>query len=269
MSAKAASMNSTPNVVIFGEEGVGKSSVVNMIAGREVASTPGDSSDRTFDSKSFLVDLDGRPVRLWDTVGLHEGGVNTGAKDAIVNLYKLLKSLESGINLLVYCVRGPQPDISRTTRNYKIFNNGLCQKQVPIVLVVTGLEEEESTDKWWAKNKESFGEPAAEMSFKSQACVTATRGKLRDGTHVFEQEYEESTSKVRKLVGDNCHHGSWQLKTSKSSQAILFAKIVVNMGIGVFNLPPLILCHMLYEVLKEHGGFSDIDARKIANAVEI
>jgi tRNA U34 5-carboxymethylaminomethyl modifying GTPase MnmE/TrmE len=267
MSVKAASMNSTPNVVIFGEEGVGKSSVVNMIAGREVASTSGEASACTFDSKSFLVDLDGRPVTLWDTVGLHEGGVNTGAKDAIVNLYKLLKSLESGISLLVYCVRGPQPNISRTARNYKIFNNGLCQTQVPIVLVVTGLEAEESTDKWWAKNNKSFGKQ--KMLFNGQACVTATRGKLRNGTHMFEQEYEESTNKVRKLVGDNCHHGSWQLKTSKSSQAILFAKIVVNMGIGVFNLPPLVLCHMLYEVLKEHGGFSDIDARKIANAAEI
>ena len=264
MSVKAANMNNTPNVVIFGEEGVGKSSVVNMIAGHDIASTSGEASACTFESKSFLVNLDDRPVTLWDTVGLHEGGVNTEAKDAIVNLYKLLKSLENGISLLVYCVRGPKPNISRTARNYKIFYDGLCQRRVPIVLVVTGLEGEEPMGEWWTRNKDSFG--MQKMSFSGQACVTATKGKLKKGTHMFQQEYEESVGEVRKLVYGYCHHRPWQLKASKSNQTMLFVKIVVNIGIGVFNLPPLVLCHMLYEVLKEHGGFEDIDARKIANA---
>jgi small GTP-binding protein len=266
MSTKATSADDSPNVVVFGEAGVGKSSLINMIAGRQLSPISSDASGCTFKSTSFLVELNGKPVRFWDTAGLNEGDAGTVvAKDAIINLYKLLKSLENGISLLVYCIRGPRIRDSTVT-NYKMFYHGLCQEQVPVVLVVTGLEAEEPMDEWWTRNKGSFKKQR--MTFNGQACVTATKGKVRKGTHMFEQEYEESTRKVRKLVDENCHHEPWQLKTSSLAGLMIFIKIAINIGIGVFNIPPFVLCQMLYEVLKEHGGISDIEARKIANEAE-
>ena len=266
MKAPSANADDPPNVVVFGEAGVGKSSLINMIAGRQLSPISGDASGCTFKSTSFDVELKGKLVRFWDTAGLNEGDAGTVvAKDAIINLYMLLKSLENGISLLVYCIRGPRIRDSTVT-NYKMFYHGLCQEKVPIVLVVTGLEAEESMDEWWTRNGKRFNKQ--KMTFSGQACVTATKGKIRKGTHMFEQEYEESTGKVRKLVDENCHHEPWQLKTSSLAGLMTFIKIAINIGIGVFNIPPLVLCQMLYEVLKEHGGISDIEARKLANEAE-
>lgn len=107
---------SPPNVVIFGETGAGKSSVINMIAGEKIAITSSSLSGCTFDSTKYMVAINGIQFRLWDTAGLNETEHGTVAtKDAIIRLYRLINelSLNGGVNLLVYCVRAPR--ITRST----------------------------------------------------------------------------------------------------------------------------------------------------------
>ncbi|KAH0834012.1 hypothetical protein J3R83DRAFT_11248 [Lanmaoa asiatica] len=67
-------MAQTRNVVLFGECGVGKSSIINTIVGLPVAKTSNDVLGCTDVNASYSVTLDtGIKVNLWDTIGLDEG----------------------------------------------------------------------------------------------------------------------------------------------------------------------------------------------------
>jgi hypothetical protein len=253
---------SIPNVVIFGEVGVGKSSVVNMIAGRQVAQP---SIGCTYQSEPHAVTLGATLVKLWVTTGLNEEDAGTArAKHTIVDLYKLLQRLEDGISLLVYCVRGPGINLNSITRNYRMFYHGLCQRNVPIVLVVTGLEGEHPMDAWWPMNNAIFQQQ--QMVFSGQACITATRGQFKAGAYAFEKEYEESRTKVQKLIGD-CSRGA-QRKIRASNWVVDTVKSTINIFSRMLNVPLRGLSSSLHEVLTDYGGFSEEQAQKIVDEVE-
>ncbi|EAU81620.2 hypothetical protein CC1G_02636 [Coprinopsis cinerea okayama7 len=202
------------NVVLFGETGVGKSSVINMIRegittaldDQGASSTHGEAlvSSRavgcTFSSQGYPAVLDGEEYLFWDTAGLNEGQRGSvNHEQSTSNLASLLKGLEGGIHLLVYCIRGRR--FRQVVKdNYDLFFKIVCQGNVPIVLVVTGLECEEPTmESWWEKNQREFKKYG--LWFDEQACITATRGKaLKEGGFQFDEEYEESREKVRDVI---------------------------------------------------------------------
>jgi len=193
-----------PNVVIFGETGVGKSSVVNMLTGGGGAArvSPG-GKGVTLQNERYEKDIRGSRFNIFDTVGLDEGAAGTvSAEKANEGLYRLLSTLDGGINLLVYVVRGPRIK-SSIQKNYLMFFEICCKKQVPIVLVITGLENEDDMDAWWDGNHGSFREQG--MTFSAAACITATRGRR----NVFAKEFEESKEKIEGLILDHCSETPW------------------------------------------------------------
>ena len=138
---------STPNVniIVFGETGVGKSSVINLIIGEKRAHTSNDVLGCTFKHERYGIELQGVPFALWDTTGLDEGSEGTVPADiAENNLSLLMEELArtGGIHLVIYCIRG-----SRLTRalkhNYDLFYVAICRRKVSVALVVTGLEHQE------------------------------------------------------------------------------------------------------------------------------
>lgn len=252
------------NVVIFGEAGAGKSSVVNMIAGRQVVQPSINKAGYPSQTKPHVVNLDGTPIKLWVTAGLNEEDNGTpSAKHSIINLYKLVKRLEDGISLLVYCVRGPEIKNS-ITRNYRLFHHGLCQQKVPIVLVVTGLEGEHPMDAWWEMNQAVFQKQ--QLVFSGQACVTATKGQFKAGAYAFEKEYEESKTKVQKLIGE-CSR-TVQRKIKPSHWVMDTFKNTINIVTRMLHVPLLGLNFSLHDALMEYGGFSDEQAEEIVYEVE-
>ncbi|KAG1809683.1 P-loop containing nucleoside triphosphate hydrolase protein [Suillus subaureus] len=209
LSSHASSSNvaQTPprgrNVVFFGETGSGKSSIINAIARKQLAETSDNATGCTSGHKRYPVTISDQKFVLFDTAGLGEGPAGT-VPDAVAKrqLKKLLRRLMSsrspsdGIDLLVYCVS------FRTTalvRAYNMFYSKVCKKKVPIVIVITGLENEPNMENWWDKNKGKF----KSMHFAAHACVTALQeypGIPDDVT----RRIAESSDTLCNLLVNNC-----------------------------------------------------------------
>lgn len=213
-------MSTTANVILFGESGCGKSSIINMLSSqtRPVAPVSNGVKGCTLGSKPYELDILGRKMTLWDTAGLDEGDAGRVPDfKAITNLYKLLVGVGGGINLLVFVTR---PRIKEAApKNWKLFHEIICQEMVPIVIVVTGLEEETDMDMWWLDNKTKL------HSYKiypdDHACITASRGKARKGCHVYDAEYEESREKLQSLLRSKCRREAWKVPRAEWFKTIV------------------------------------------------
>ncbi|KAF9241823.1 hypothetical protein BU15DRAFT_73164 [Melanogaster broomeanus] len=149
------------NVVIFGETGAGKSSVINLIAQSEVALTSSECNRLHFgiDSLPCRSSTQQAVLRMGYS-GLNEAGlVQDDYLNSIEKAYKLIKSLENsgGVHLLLFCMRGGRiTDV--VEQNYKLFFNILCEKQVPLAVVVTNSENEPCMEEWWHNNERDVQE---------------------------------------------------------------------------------------------------------------
>ncbi|CAA7262630.1 unnamed protein product [Cyclocybe aegerita] len=198
-SGKGRSSTTPFNVVLFGESGAGKSSILNMLLGTNVAAVSGGATGCTFESTGYDISIDGTSFRVHDTVGLEDGEHGRiPTSKAIVQLYSLLRRLEGGISLLIFCMRAPRVKES-AKHNWILFYDIICQCRVPISIVVTGLEQERDMDGWWKGNEKTFRQYG--MHSHGHACITAIRGKKKaNGQYSLQQEYDESMLKVKNMI---------------------------------------------------------------------
>lgn len=195
------------NIVIFGEAGAGKSSVINTIAQKQLAKTSNDAHGCTSTAQRYPVEISGQKFVLFDTAGLGEGSPGSvpdaEAKRQLKNLLCRLMSSTSpsgGIDLLVYCVSSTTAR-SAIIRAYDMFYSKVCKKKVPIVIVITRLEDETNMESWWDKNRGKL----KSMHFAGHACVTALQeypGIPDD--HI--RRIAESSDTLRNLLLNNCSH---------------------------------------------------------------
>jgi hypothetical protein len=157
----------------------------------------------TFESAPYVVPINERRYKLWDTAGLNEGDAGSIPGDqALRHLRDLVNNLRDGLSLLVYCIRGSRfRDIIKV--NYDLFTEIICQGEVPVVIVITGLENEDRMEDWWTENEREFTE--RKMKFHGHACITTSKGKK----NMFEEEYEESLGTVRALIEKCCPQNAW------------------------------------------------------------
>lgn len=197
------------NIVIFGEAGSGKSSIINTIAQKQVAETSNDAVGCTLKPKRYTVDVSGHKFALFDTAGLNEGSKGkVPDKQAKKQLKRLLKermrhkSPESdGIDLLVYCVRRRNTISLPTILDaYNTVYSGTCRKKkVPIVVVVTGFESDTHTESWWDAHKETFNS----MQPAGHACVTTTQEYLGIPADLT-RRVAQSSEILRDLIMNTC-----------------------------------------------------------------
>jgi GTP-binding protein EngB required for normal cell division len=201
------STNHVPTVIIFGEPGVGKSSVVNLIFGEDTAPTSPNAERCTFSSTSYSATIQGKMYNLYDTSRINHGGTGTAnieAAKTILDLYNLVRFLDEneGPKLLVFVVRCGR--LTETTKkNYDLFRDTIFEKMVPIVVVITGCENVIPMDHWWDDNKATFEE--AGMTFSGHACVCTLRGRKKQIFNLKEKRFKESKAKVEGLIRMGCH----------------------------------------------------------------
>jgi hypothetical protein len=189
------------NIILFGETGVGKSSIVNMLIGREAAETKNDALGCTLENRAYEFSIDNVDFRIHDTAGLNEGEhARVTSTKAIVQLFKLLRELEGGVSLLVYCMRAPR--IREVAKyNWNLFYDVICRRKVVIVTVVTGLElEVVDMDDWWRRKENWNMFCQYVMHPHGHACITATRGPRRNGEYLYQEDYDRSIQKMRELI---------------------------------------------------------------------
>ncbi|KAG2367138.1 hypothetical protein BDR07DRAFT_1272910 [Suillus spraguei] len=187
-----------PNFIIIGEMGVGKSSLVNLIAEDRLAESSSGAQRCTLKSTEYPVTFsDSRfNLNLFDTVALDNTITNNaGYLDALVKTHELVVSLKNrgGVHGLLFCVKAGRVSTA-VQQNYKLFFEFLCQGQVPLALVVTNLENEEKMDDWWTKNK-AHVENSGIVPF-THVCITTIKGHQNE----YEARYFESRKKVLNML---------------------------------------------------------------------
>ncbi|KAH7888367.1 P-loop containing nucleoside triphosphate hydrolase protein [Phlebopus sp. FC_14] len=192
------------HVVVFGESGVGKSSLVNLIIGSSVAKTSPDAEACTLCHERHDVLINGHEFKIWDTAGL-DGGSFSVIRSAVAErkLKKLLKRMmkDGRLALLVYCVRGSRAT-QALVRHYRTFSSVTCKSNVPVVIVVTALESlSGEMDNWWQRNREKLATYG--MTFADHVCVTTLPNYPGDPIELQER-CRQSQQAVRDLVYRNC-----------------------------------------------------------------
>src|SRR5258707_14141267 len=161
------------NIIIFGESGCGKSSIVNMIAGRETAKVSNSAIGCTFKHECHEASIGDIHFNIYDTAGLNEGEQGRVPHwQAVHQLYTLIRTLD-GVSLLIYCMRGRIKENARA--NWILFSEVLCAKKVPIIAVETGLENVDDLEGRHTLLKKAL--KAYGIAPGGIACVVSVRGK--------------------------------------------------------------------------------------------
>ncbi|KAI6032790.1 hypothetical protein F5J12DRAFT_796451 [Pisolithus orientalis] len=144
--------------LLTGKSGAGKSSVINLIAGDRLAKVSPDVGGCTLDSTEYRLIANESHLRIFDTVGLNNPTVKQQEfLSAIRRAHKLIHGLNraGGVDLLLFCIHGGRLNDAQVN-NYKLFQEHLCEKKVPVAAVVTYLEGERNMDEWWKRNEKSI-----------------------------------------------------------------------------------------------------------------
>ncbi|KAG2355064.1 hypothetical protein BDR07DRAFT_1304250, partial [Suillus spraguei] len=211
------------NVLLFGETGVGKSAIINLIMGRDVAQTSPDAETCTLQHTFHEVTLGNRRFKLWEVSSLKSMGFFRSffAKWRLKKSYKKLYK-DDGVYLLLYCMRGSRAQRA-LIRDYKFFTDivgstATVTGGVPVAAVVTSLEDyPEDMDKWWVKNKDNL--ESLGMRFSAHACITS----LPDDPHAssaMRARRHRSEQAVRKLIYNSYQAGT---ETPRSSSPALIS----------------------------------------------
>ncbi|KAG2368979.1 P-loop containing nucleoside triphosphate hydrolase protein [Suillus spraguei] len=207
------------NIVIFGETGVGKSSLINLIAGEDIAPTSPDALPCTTEEHAYEVDIRGQRYTVHDTVGLGERSHGSNMPDVAPTKklkYFLRKmSQADGLHLLVYCVRGSRA--TRTLRHsYETFAAAIAGMKVPVVLVVTCIDDLSEAGDWWRRNGktvESLG-----IRFDAHACVCTLPGdSYRDRRY-------QSKIDVCEKISELCGHDGVRVQRPRRQSSLPFTR---------------------------------------------
>jgi len=190
------------NIIVFGEKGSGKSSLVKMIVEEDAITMSACAHLQGCASRNepYEATIDNNTFVFYDTAGLSKGRVLHWK--AIEELYSLIRRLD-GISLFIYCIKGATG--ANAMASCTLFSKVVCGEKVPSVLVVTGLEAFRDPDDWRmdASNREVLENSGIKAT--NIGCVVSFRGKR----HRYAEIYTASQAKLRRLITTNFIPRPW------------------------------------------------------------
>lgn len=198
------------NVLIFGEAGVGKSSIIDLILGRDAARMSPDQETYTLAHTPYEISLGIHCFKLWEVPLVESKGFfwTSILKWRLKRSYKRLYK-NDGVYLLLYCMRGSGTR-KALVRDYKSFTDIVASTtgpgRVPVAAVVTSLENHpQNMDEWWMTHKDNLKRLG--MQFSSHACITS----LPDDPHASPaicRRRQRSEHVIRSLLYQSYQTGS-------------------------------------------------------------
>jgi predicted GTPase len=209
------------NVLLFGETGVGKSAIINLIMGKDVAETSPDAEPCTLQHTSHEVNLGDRHFKLWEVSSIE----SMGFFRALFTKWRLKKSFkklykDDGVYLLLYCMRGSRAQRA-LIKDYKFFTDIVGSSVtvaggIPVAAVVTSLENyPKDMDRWWAKNEDNL--ESLGMRFTAHACITSLPDDP-DAPPAMRARRHRSEQVIRSLIHKSYQAGA---ETPRSSSPAL------------------------------------------------
>ena len=142
-------------VLVFGSRGVGKTSLLNNLTGKQHDTSLGCTFETTYYNS---VKIGATTYGFIDTTGINEGSKGTvPGRDSIRNLLQFIKRNKNGFNLLIMVIRKGR--ITTEIENqYELFVKHQVAGAVPVILVVTGCELDDSLSTWTddQRNRSAF-----------------------------------------------------------------------------------------------------------------
>ncbi|KAG1751383.1 kinase-like domain-containing protein [Suillus paluster] len=194
-------------IVIAGAIGSGKSSLVNLLSGtpEPVAPTSNDVGRCTTKWKDYPISFRGTAYKVFDTVGLASSNctpLEPKARSGAMEKYakQQIKAIhdQGGIDLLLFCVPSRNFHVETVLNDYRRLEGELQGRQVPVVLVITHLDEPLTFESWWSKN--SPGARDQMQSIADHICITSIHAKYLEQSrnHIF-RKIAHYCSEVREL----------------------------------------------------------------------
>lgn len=167
------------SVLVMGETGSGKSSVVNLLVGENVAEVSSGASvctPKTVKHEATIsIEVEGQEtqikVHIWEVGGFNQPETKAGKTPTTALDMELgpILQVNGSVDVVLFCMQGPKLKIT-TTRIFE-YVNGVLGGHVPIVPVITKLEwEKENMENWWDRNGERLENMG--LNGTGHACIT-------------------------------------------------------------------------------------------------
>lgn len=200
-------------ILIFGSSGVGKSSIINLLARKNLLMTGNGGTKGCTTDVSIVTDIIDREIiyNIVDTVGLNEsnnGTVNSAL--ALENLLGITETLISGVSLAIM-VRQKGSLKQHEASNVGIFYKSLINGCVPLVIVETGFDLEDD-DTILSMESEARTDLNRRIGSRDVVCVCTKKPS----------EVKESMRHLTRISNNDAADKIWRLITDYSVERVKF-----------------------------------------------
>ena len=188
----------TTNIIVCGEPGAAAGRVINLIIDDVIIKPLADYEREAMAVTPIDATLQSKNIRIFYIIGPRDPRLDLDIYHTCIrNMYKLVQQAKEagGIHLVLLCMVGSQVT-GAVESNYRLFNDFICDKQVPLMLIITGLGKTRRMEDWWDRHQTDRKLQA--MPCLDHACITVLQGEDKE----HEKKYEESMQRIQRLLID-------------------------------------------------------------------